>query len=426
MKINLKGNRTIHITITMMIIFTLIIGTSGCTGPLVLHATDLMKNTSTEAVVEEEVDALFVNQMTDFSVKLLQETTQKDQNSLISPLSIMLALSMTANGADGDTFKQMEQLLGGEIPLTDLNEYLYSYVKNLPSEEKSKLSISNSIWFRDDADRLTVKEEFLQINADYFGADAYKAPFDDSTLKDINSWVENKTDGLIDKILEEISDDAVMYLINAVVFDAKWEIVYLKNDIQTGDFYKVDGSTDEAEFMNSNESYYIEDDMVTGFVKPYYGGNYSFVALLPNEDVTVDEYIASLTGEGLQNTINNAQYVSTTAALPKFEYDYSVQMNDALKTLGMPLAFHADEADFDKMGESSYGNIFIGEVLHKTFISVDELGTKAGAVTKVEMTDESSGISQYNVRLDRPFIYCIIDTVTGIPIFIGTVMSISR
>ena len=137
---------------------------------------------------------------------------------------------MTANGAANETLSQMEEVLGKDIPLEELNEYLYYYVNNLPSEEKSKLNIANSIWFRDDEDRLTVEKDFLQKNADYYNAAIYKSPFDDQTLQDINYWVKTNTDGMIDKILEKIDDDSIMYLINAIVFDAEWKI-YNKSDI---------------------------------------------------------------------------------------------------------------------------------------------------------------------------------------------------
>ncbi len=127
----------------------------------------------------------------------------------------MLALAMTANGADGQTKAEMEELLGGNIKLNDLNEYLYALVKNMPSNEKNKLKISNSIWFKD-ADQFSVNKDFLQTNANYYNVVVYKSAFDSQTVKDINNWVNENTDGMIDKILEQINENEIMYLINAV------------------------------------------------------------------------------------------------------------------------------------------------------------------------------------------------------------------
>ena len=131
----------------------------------------------------------------------------------------MLALSMTANGAKGETLAQTESLLGGDIPMETLNEYLYSYINALPSEKTAKLNVANSIWFRDNG--FTAENTFLQKNADYYGAAVYKSAFDVKTLRDINNWVKKNTDGMIEKIIDDLDPDAVMYLINTVLFDAE-------------------------------------------------------------------------------------------------------------------------------------------------------------------------------------------------------------
>ena len=329
---------------------------------------------------------------------------------------------MTANGADTQTLEEMEKLLGGDIGIDELNEYLHTYYNGLPSEKKSKLSIANSIWFRD-VERLTVEKEFLQTNADYYGAEIYRSAFDAQAIKDINGWVDQKTEGMIDRIIDEIDEDTVMYLINAIVFDAEWEKIYVKDNIRSGEFMAVDGTSQNIDFMWSEESLYIDDGMATGFIKPYADGNYSFVALLPNEETGIDGYIENLTGEGLMETIADAQTTKVNAGMPKFSYAYEIEMNDALKALGMPTAFSPSDADLSRLGSSTAGNLYISDVLHKTFISVDEKGTKAGAVTKVEIKEESAEVME-QVILDRPFVYAIVDHATGLPVFMGTVMSV--
>lgn len=389
-------------------------------GSVKVQATDLMKEVSVKSISGKMSDDAFISSSANFAVELFKKTVDDDKSSLISPLSVMLALSMTANGADAQTKEEMQTLLGGKIPLDDLNEYLYSYVKNLPSENKYKLKIANSIWFEK---RLTVERDFLEKNADYYGAQAYQSTFDNQTAQDINNWVKDKTDGKIDKIINKIDGNTVMYLINAIAFDAEWQNVYTKNSIHTGKFTTFDGTNRDVQMMSSTESRYIDDGKVTGFIKNYKDTKYSFVALLPNKDISIGDYIASLTGESLLSTIKNSQNTSVMGELPKFSYDYSYVMNDALKKLGMKTAFDSDFADFSKICKLSNGSIYISEVLHKTYISVDELGTKAGAATKVEMKENAAPIGK-SVVLNRPFVYAIIDNSTNLPIFIGNVLDI--
>lgn len=410
--------------LSLILICSMPVNLTGCATKV--QAADLMEGVKANTVTGKVSDDAFAQSQMRLAVELFQSSVleSKDENVLISPLSIQLALAMTANGADGDTKAEMEALLGGEISLEDLNEYLYSYVNNLPSAEKYKLQIANSIWFQDDEGRLQVEKDFLQKNADYYGAQAYKAAFDDQTLKDINNWVKDHTDRMIDSILDQIDEDAVMYLINALVFDAEWQHVYDKSDVYKGKFTNIGGTEKQVDMMHSEETVYLQDKNAIGFMKPYSGSKYNFVVLLPNEGVDIYEYIAGLTGEELMETLSTPQLGMVMTTLPKFSYEYELTMNDVLKELGMPSAFSGDTADFSKMAHSSRGNIYIGDVLHKTFISVDELGTKAGAVTKVQMNDESAPMSEWVVTLNRPFVYMIIDNETNLPVFIGTVLDI--
>ena len=416
--------KTFLAILSLILICSMAVNLTGCATKV--QAADLMEGVQANTVTGKAADDAFAQSQMRLAVDLFQSSVleSKDENVLISPLSIQLALAMTANGADGNTKAEMEALLGGEISLEDLNEYLYSYVNNLPSAENYKLQIANSIWFRDDEGRLQVEKDFLQKNADYYGAQAYKAAFDDQTLKDINNWVKDHTDGMIDSILDQIDEDAVMYLINALVFDAEWQHVYDKSDVYKGKFTNIGGTEKQVDMMHSEETVYLQDENAIGFMKPYSGSKYNFAVLLPNEGADIYEYIAGLTGESLMETLSTPQLGMVMATLPKFSYEYELTMNDVLKELGMPSAFSGDTADFSKMAHSSRGNIYIGDVLHKTFISVDELGTKAGAVTKVQMNDESAPMSEWVVTLNRPFVYMIIDNKTNLPVFIGTVMDV--
>lgn len=383
-------------------------------------SVDLMKDIVCAEVNSRPADDRFIKSQAEFGLSLFKKSIDDEKNSLISPLSVMLALAMTANGAVGETLEEMENVLGGDLTIDELNEYLHTYWSLLPSSEKAKLEIANSIWFRDDEYMIRVKEEFLKKNANYYSASLYKAPFDDTTVKDINGWVDEHTDGMIDKIIDEIDPLTVMYLINAICFDAEWMKPYNDYAVYEGDFYGLSGTT-TAELMRSEENRYVEDKNAVGFIKPYEGG-YSFMAILPNEGMSLADYIDTLEGDDLVQLYKNAEYATVNATLPKFKYDYSILLNDVLKEMGINKAFGGG---FSNLGESSLGELFINRVLHKTFIEVDNAGTRAAAVTAVEVTPECAmPIEPKIVKLDRPFLYAIVDNATGLPIFIGTVNDI--
>lgn len=390
------------------------------------NTVNLSESVKSDEVTGKELDDTFIQSQTGFYLNLFQqaEKTNPDKNVLVSPYSAVQALGMTANGADGSTKAEMEQTLGG-LPMETLNQYLYTQRTSQPNSEYCKLSTANSIWFRDDEERIKVHADFLQTNADYYSADAFKAPFDDTTVKDINSWCEEKTDGMIPELLEEIDGSAVMYLINAVVFDAKWSSPYNPEwDVKEADFTTWDGTVQKVQMMySSNEYYYLEDEYATGFYKYYRGGDYAFAALLPEEGLSVDDYISSLTAESLQNTLSNPVNIETHTAMPKFSYDYDITLNQALQEMGMPEAF-TGAANFSKMAIAN--GLFIGKVLQKTHIDVDEEGTKAAAVTVVEMNDgcELEEPEYKEVVLDRPFVYMIVDMHTHLPVFMGALKTV--
>ena len=417
----MKTKRWMAAILCLSVLATGMTSLSGC-GTKV-QAANLMEGIAAKPVSGKAADDAFKNSSADFAIKLFQQTRDGNKNSLISPLSVMLALSMAANGAKRETLAQMESLLGGDIPMETLNEYLYSYIKALPSEKTAKLNIANSIWFRDNG--FTAEKAFLQKNADYYGAAAYKSPFDEKTLRDINNWVKKNTDGMIEKIIDNIDSDAVMYLINTVLFDAEWENIYKKDEIRDGAFTAIDSTKKTVPMMYSEEHSYLDDGKATGFIKPYKSG-YSFVALLPNGDISLSDYAASMTGKSFADTIKNAEDVPVEAAMPKFSYDYDIEMSGALKALGMSLPFDPEKADFSALGSSDSGNIFISRVLHKAYIAVDEKGTKAGAATAVGTNVMSDTVGIYRVTLDRPFVYAIIDDATGLPVFIGAVTDIGK
>ncbi len=394
----------------------------------VAYGAELAEVSMVESCYSERPSAevekrIFHEQAADFSVRLFQQTmedAEEGKNTLISPYSIITALSMSANGAAGNTLAQMEEVLG--VSAQELKDSIYAMEQDIASDEEKSLLSANSLWIKED-DALHVSQEFIEEAKEWYGAEAEAVPMDETTLQRINGWVNEKTDGMIPEILNKIPDDAVLYLINALAFHGSWEEEYLEGAIKSEFFTREDGSVQEGDLMYSMESEYLEDEGAVGFLKNYKGGKYAFGVLLPNEGTTVKEYVKNLTGERLYGVLSNVLYESVDAALPRFQAEYSAELSDSLKSLGMKDAFSADDGDFSKMCVYEGGNTYIGRVLHKAFIDVNEKGTDAAAATAVEMVKECAMVEEpvKLVHLNRPFVYFLVDREYGFPIFMGTV-----
>ena len=259
-----------------------------------VKASELSAGYTREVTEAGKVTDQFKTAMADFSLALTNTTVSLEKegkaNHLVSPLSALICLSMLANGAEGETLAQMEAVLG--MPIDALNKALYAYTSGLYTGKDCKVSVADSIWYRD-GDSFSVREEFLQTCADWYEAQQYAAPFDETTRKDINKWVDHYTDGMIDSILEDpIPAEAVMYVVNALVFDAKWEEEYEKKDILTDTFTSLSGTESSVTMLRSEESRYLTVEGGFGVAKPYKGSAYCFVGLLPEEGTDIYEFAA--------------------------------------------------------------------------------------------------------------------------------------
>lgn len=389
----------------------------GCTKT---YATDLMdgvkEGTPTEVQVQEETWA----GMYDFSVKLLQATCNREENTLVSPMSVLSALTMTANGARRETLAQMEGTLGGTV------EQLNGALTGLGQENDSPLYLANSIWFAEEG-RITPNPDFLQVNADYYRAGVFEAPFDQTTVTDINRWVKEHTHGMVEEVLKEIPRDAVMYLVNALAFEGEWEDPYEDSDVWQQAFTNQAGKVQQVSMMHSEEQFYLRDEQAQGFIKYYQGGRYAFVALLPDKGISILDYVKGLDGQQLKALLDNPTSVPVVATMPKFESEMEVDLREVLKEMGMVLPFDGAQADFTDLGTSPEGKLYINQVLHKTYIEVEEKGTQGGAATVVGMNSAAAPEEpeeQMVVTLDRPFVYLVVDTSSMLPVFMGTVLSV--
>ena len=354
----------------------------------------ISKNESASKAPNDEFKAA----ASSFAAELFKDNYSKGKTTLVSPLSVLTALALVQNGAQGDTLAQLEQALGG-LDRDTLNAYMRAYCDFLT--ESDELKIANSVW------------------TDSSAAQIFSAPLSSKkTVSSINSWVKKNTDGMIPRIIENADRDAVMMLINAVAFEAKWETPYTNDDIEKLEFNSYSGKSKKTEFMCSTENIYLKDGGTVGFMKPYKNGRFAFAALLPNEDVSIDDYIASLSGEKLMKIFSSAKKnEEVDVKMPKFKAEYSTQLIDTLKKMGIEDAFDRKSADFSSLIDKNDG-AYIGTVMHKTFIEVDQEGTRAAAATLVGISKMSMPAIN-PVCLNRPFVYMIVDTETNLPLFIG-------
>ena len=393
-------------------------------------AQNVTQDIETISTPEAELTDAQKEALSKASMQLFANVVKQEEehpNVLISPTSIQLAFGMTENGAKGDTLAQMEQVINGGVAIDEMNPLLYDLSERFQSAQQVEWNVANSIWFKDDG-KVRVKDEFAQKALAWYGADIWMAPFDGTTVTDINSWVNKQTKGMIPGIIDQIPEDAGMYLVNALAFEGEWLNEYEDNNIlEDRKFTNADGSQTDVIMLGSKENKYFTLGEGIGFLKDYKGGEYSFMGLLPKEGMDLDDYIVSLADSDadLAAAIQKAQFGTVIVNIPEFTDDYDIRMKDVLAGMGMQDVFDTEKADFTDMMEPVAEDdllIWIDDVLHKTHIEVDRKGTRAAAVTAIEMSVvPQCKVETIRINLDRPFVYGIIDNATGLPVFLGCV-----
>lgn len=395
-----------------------------------------LPESSSAPLSDDEVKEAGNEAMDDFAVKLLQNSRNMNGgNALVSPLSIINALGMTANGASGNTLKQMEDSFG--MSVDSLNRYCKRYIDNqpvLPSYNdygepvKNTFSIANSIWFNKNYDPVTLDPDFVKVANDNYKAGVSTLPFDGNAVNTINDWVNTNTDGMIPQIINDLDSDTIMCLVNALAFECDWAEQYIKTPyysaLSNDSFTNDGGLVTNVTYMKSEEYSYIGDDKTDGMVKNFDDYHYAFAALVPKSGVNLGEYVDSLTGEKLGQILNGARGKKLEVYLPKYKIEYSEELSDNLKAIGMTDAFDPGKADFSKMLTANDLQPYIGQVVHKTAIEVSETGVKAAAATIVEPAPGAAPgepVKPQVIKFNKPFLYMIIDRSANTPIFIGTV-----
>ncbi len=342
------------------------------------------------------------------------------QNVMVSPLSISLALSMALNGAGGETKDQIVKTLGfSGLSVDEINQIYLDLIAALEkADSKVVMEIANSIWIKKS---YPVLDSFIAINQQYYDARVEKIDFDQAALLAINNWVNGKTNGKIPKILDQISADEIMFLINAIYFNGKWQVQFDKSNTEQGPFALTSGSPVTVPFMMIREQYgYSQQTGYKALKMPYGRGKFSMVLLLPDIGISADQLMGQMNPgvwSKLESALADTQKVDVW--LPRFKFSWERDLNDILSSLGMAVAFSKTEADFSKINPSD--QLFITKVKHKTFIEVNEEGTEAAAATSVGIGVTSVGPGGPQFHATRPFLFLITEEDTGAILFTGKV-----
>ena len=394
----------------------------------VIFSILIFSSCSKDFIIEEpaeqlsaEKTAMAVQADNDFAIDLLQQVASQElptENLLVSPTSVLLALGMTLNGAEGDTKNEMEDALGFDgLTTKEINiRYDNLIYQLMTADPKVSFEIANSIWYRDG---FAVKPEFLDVNDKYFDAEIKSLDFAKPKAKDeINDWVKDKTKNKISKIIDEIKKEDVMFLINAIYFKGDWKYEFDKSKTRKHPFKLGSGATAEVDMMSVEEELsYYETENFQLVDLPYNDGKFTMTVLLPDE---MNNVFDDLSFTALEAAINNMGSQKIVLKFPKLKMDYSVLLNESLKAMGMELPF-SDAADLTGIADA---DLKISKVSHKTYIDIDEEGTEAAAVTSVGVSVTSVNPNQPKFMIvDKPYLIFLREVETGTIIFAGKVVN---
>lgn len=347
-----------------------------------------------------------------------------EDNLFISPLSMSMALGMALNGAEGETLQEMQEvLLKADLTQEAINESYKSLISLLSGLDPAvTLTIANSIWYREG---FNVNDEFLTTNRTFFDAEVTALDFTaPEAVDDINSWVDNKTNGLIETIIESIDSETLMYLINAVYFKGDWTYQFDPEYTEDAPFNNLNDAPTDVPMMALRGAFpYYYSEEAAYIELPYGDSLYTMTIVLPHDNDQMNALLADPDGRFLRNFTERQDYETVDLFLPKFELEYDISLGSVLQTLGMQKAFIPQQADFSRINDQQ--DLYISQALHKTFVEVTEEGTEAAAVTAVIIGTTSVGEDITPVfRVDKPFLFFIQEKTSGSLIFAGKITNL--
>ncbi len=369
------------------------------------------------------------NTQAQFALKLFSTIIKDGSNNnvIISPTSIFLALSLLYNGAQGTTKEQMRQLLleNQNLDLANFNQDNLQLQKILSKvRDNNILSIANSLWVKygvnlktDYVDSLRYSYQAQITNLDFNNPQSPVA---------INEWVRRKTNDKITKIIDRISADQVMLLINAIYFKGIWASTFDSNLTQNEPFYLLNGSTKEVSMMSKEADYwYLENELLQLVSLPYQDQNLSLDIFLPNKNIDFNSFLDQLNIKNWQNWISQMRKRKGTVKIPRFKLEYETTLNGVLQRLGMISAFKSNQADFSAITKAK---VYVSDVLHKTYLEVNEEGSQAAAVTTIGVRATAMPVNEeqpFILRADRPFVCILREKQSNSLIFMASIVETS-
>lgn len=379
----------------------------------------------------EDIDKGLITANNQFAFQLyeaLVKEEEEDKNILLSPLSVSMALAMTYNGADKETKEAMARALKvQDMSMEDVNQSNAALKDVMEHADPDiQLNIANSLWGREG---VSFQSEFIEKNETFYDDHLTALDFNDPKAVDtINDWVDDHTNGKIDKMVDNpIDPRTILFLLNAVYFKGEWADPFEQAQTTVRDFHLPDGSTQPVPMMSqSGEWEYYQGDGFEAVQLPYGNGRISMNIFLPDENSDLAQFQQQLTAQNWQTWMDNFQSTAGSIQLPRFQLEYEKSLNNELKAMGMEVAFDKRQANFKPMVSTSPDeNGFIEEVKHRSYIEVNEEGAEAAAATSVEMQVSSAPVNSFNMKVDRPFFFAIQDNETGTLLFMGAVMDVS-
>jgi serine protease inhibitor len=371
-----------------------------------------------------EKSAQVISSDNQFGLELFQKITalaEKKDNTMISPLSISLALAMTYNGAVGTTKTEMEKTLKlAGLTTVQINNAHKALVNALQSADPDVLlEIANAIYYRKE---LPVKQDFVTVNKDFYDAEVTALDFNAfSALGTINGWVAQKTRDKIPTIIDQIDPNLVMILLNAIYFNGIWKLKFDEKGTRELSFTFGDGSVKKVATMHRESTFeYTSNNLFQAVQLPYGKGQYQMTVILPNDNKTTGNVRDQMTNNNWKGWMKEFQMKENVVVfMPRFKFSWKMTLNEILAAMGMPAAFNPQKADFS--GIASDMDLFISFVIHKTFVDVNENGTEAAAVTAVGVSVTSAGNEPPKIyfNVNRPFLFAISEKSTGTILFIG-------
>ena len=351
------------------------------------------------------------------------QAKDRDKNIFFSPLSVAFALAMTYNGAAGETQQSMARALKLDgLSLVEINRASAALTNTLVSSDpKVEMVIANSLWARQG---VQFKPDFLARNRQFFGAEIASLNFGSPQAKNtINNWVSRKTRGKIPAIIDRIDAQQVLFLINAIYFKGQWQKRFDKTLTSNEPFYLLSGSPKQVPMMSQSGSYrYYRGDQFQAISLPYGNGGTSLYLFLPDQDSSLKNLLNGLNHQTWEQWMGRFRNTPGDVKIPRFKLDYEINLNEALKFLGMEAAFTAGKADFSGMRDQR--DLFISEVKHKAIVELNEEGTTAAAATSVGIgvTSIQPEPQRFTFVADRPFLMAIRNQQNGAILFIGAVV----